>query len=62
MALWWVPAGHLPTIGEAEERLAHLRVHGPTPHAFTIKHRFPHPGDRAAQQVTVDDREFCPAG
>jgi hypothetical protein len=41
MALWWVPAGHVPTVGEAEERLEHLREHGPTPQAFTFKQRFP---------------------
>jgi len=23
-ALWWIPAGHRPTIGEAEERLGHI--------------------------------------
>ncbi|MFI1566847.1 DUF3291 domain-containing protein [Streptomyces sp. NPDC020490] len=36
LALWWVPAGHLPTVGEALERLAHLRAHGPSPRAFTF--------------------------
>ncbi|WP_435971040.1 DUF3291 domain-containing protein [Streptomyces sp. Qhu_M48] len=36
LALWWVPAGHLPTVGEALERLADLRAHGPSPHAFTF--------------------------
>ena len=29
-ALWWVPAGHVPTVGEAEARLLHLRSRGPT--------------------------------
>ena len=29
MVLWWVPAGQLPTVEEAKERLAHLRDHGP---------------------------------
>lgn len=43
-ALWWVPRGHVPTIGEAEERVRHLRAHGPTPHAFTLKAHFPPPG------------------
>jgi hypothetical protein len=38
--LWWVPAGHRPTIAEAEERLAHLRAHGPSPFAFTFKQPF----------------------
>jgi Domain of unknown function (DUF3291) len=36
-ALWWVPAGTIPTIADAEERLAHLRTHGPTPRAFTLR-------------------------
>ncbi|MEU5099345.1 DUF3291 domain-containing protein [Streptomyces sp. NPDC020996] len=36
LALWWVPAGRLPTVGEALERLAHLRAHGPSPRAFTF--------------------------
>ncbi len=38
--LWWVAAGHKPTISEAEERLNHLREHGPTQHAFTFKQAF----------------------
>ena len=40
LALWWVPAGHIPTIDEAKERLEHLDAHGPTPLAFTFKQRF----------------------
>lgn len=43
LAMWWVPPGHVPTMAEAEERLAHLRAHGPTPYAFTFKQRFPQP-------------------
>lgn len=43
LALWWVPAGHEPTVEEAEERLRHLEEHGPSPHAFTFKKRFPSP-------------------
>jgi hypothetical protein len=35
--LWWVEAGVRPTVTEAIERLQHLRVHGPTPHAFTFR-------------------------
>jgi hypothetical protein len=41
--LWWVPAGHEPTVEEGEERLRHLAEHGPTAHAFTFKQRFPAP-------------------
>ncbi|MFK4147660.1 DUF3291 domain-containing protein [Streptomyces sp. NPDC004065] len=36
-ALWWVPAGHRPTVAEAEARLLHLRANGPTPYAFTLR-------------------------
>ncbi|MER7518308.1 DUF3291 domain-containing protein [Streptomyces sp. NPDC126499] len=36
LVLWWVPAGHLPSVDEALERLAELRAHGPSPRAFTF--------------------------
>ncbi|MFB7447709.1 DUF3291 domain-containing protein [Streptomyces sp. NPDC056194] len=36
LVLWWVPAGHLPTVAEAVERLEDLRAHGPSPRAFTF--------------------------
>ncbi|WP_411104158.1 DUF3291 domain-containing protein [Streptomyces sp. cmx-4-9] len=36
MVLWWVPAGHRPTVGEALERLDGLRTHGPSPRGFTF--------------------------
>ncbi|MCX5375876.1 DUF3291 domain-containing protein [Streptomyces sp. NBC_00091] len=42
--LWWVPAGERPTVADAEARLLHLREHGPTPYAFTLRTPFP-PGD-----------------
>ncbi|MHC5902512.1 DUF3291 domain-containing protein [Streptomyces sp. S6] len=38
--LWWVPAGHRPTVAEAEARLLHLRANGPTPYAFTLRTSF----------------------
>jgi len=37
LALWWVPAGHIPGIDEAKKRLAHLAEHGPSQFAFTFK-------------------------
>ena len=43
LAMWWIPAGTIPTVEEAEARLAHLQAHGPTAWAFTMKHRFPAP-------------------
>jgi heme-degrading monooxygenase HmoA len=41
LALWWIPAGHIPTVGEAKLRLASLDAHGPTQFAFTFKTTFP---------------------
>ncbi|MFF3685945.1 DUF3291 domain-containing protein [Streptomyces sp. NPDC002187] len=40
-AMWWIPAGHRPSLKEAEQRLIHLREHGPTPYAFTLRMTFP---------------------
>jgi heme-degrading monooxygenase HmoA len=59
LALWWVPAGTLPTVADAEARLEHLREHGPTPYAFTFRESFPPAG---TPEPARDDRELCPAG
>jgi len=40
LALWWIPAGHRPSMDEAKQRLAHLDAHGPTPFAFTFRNQF----------------------
>ncbi|MDQ6615021.1 MAG: DUF3291 domain-containing protein [Actinomycetota bacterium] len=40
LCLWWIPDGAIPTVEEAIKRLDHLRAHGPTPTAFTFRHRF----------------------
>lgn len=44
--LWWVPAGHLPDLDEANERLSLLRRGGPSPDAFTFKQAFDPEGDK----------------
>jgi hypothetical protein len=49
-ALWWIPAGHIPSIEEALERLAHLRREGPTSRAFTFSQRHPPPGELGSPQ------------
>lgn len=38
--LWWVPAGHIPEIEEAADRLDALRRDGASPLAFTFKQAF----------------------
>ena len=51
MALWWIPAGHIPTTAEAEERVATLEARGPSPEAFTFKQRYPAPTPAPAQAL-----------
>lgn len=34
--LWWVDDDHRPSVEEAQQRLAHLREHGASDHAFTF--------------------------
>jgi hypothetical protein len=58
VCLWWIPEGTIPTVEEAIERLDHLRRHGPTPTAFTFRHRF-EPGDLDA--TAGSDLDTCPA-
>ncbi|WCO66039.1 DUF3291 domain-containing protein [Iamia majanohamensis] len=58
LCLWWVPEGTIPAIDDAVVRLEHLRAHGPTPTAFTFRHRFD-PGEETV--VPGDDRDVCPA-
>ncbi len=43
LVLWWISAGHIPSLDEAEERLDYLRARRPTPRAFTFKQRFASP-------------------
>lgn len=45
--LWWVPAGHIPTVGEGRERLEHYQLHGATPYAFWFWQSFPAPAEEA---------------
>jgi hypothetical protein len=43
--LWWVPAGHLPTVAEGRERMEHYQIHGATPFSFWFSQHFPEPVD-----------------
>ncbi len=58
-ALWWVPAGHVPTVAEAEQRITHLREHGPTEHSFTFRSPFPDPSRSPLPRLSDD--LTCPA-
>ena len=59
LVLWWVPAGHRPTMGEAKERLELLRRHGPTPDAFSFRQIFPAP-DASVDEAPRELLDECP--
>jgi hypothetical protein len=58
-ALWWVPAGHRPSLQEAVGRIAHLAEHGPTAYAFTFAQAFDSQGKPLAREQATHD-ETCP--
>jgi len=43
--LWWIPAGHLPTVAEGRERLRHYQSNGATPYSFWFTQPFPQPAN-----------------
>ena len=43
MVMWWVPAGSVPDVADALDRLRRLAEAGPTAEAFTFKQSFPPP-------------------
>ena len=58
LALWWIAAGHVPTVAEAKERLQMLEQRGPSPDAFTFRRPFPAP-DAAPESIQGLDAAFC---
>ncbi|MQY17642.1 DUF3291 domain-containing protein [Nocardia macrotermitis] len=63
-ALWWVPAGQLATVAEAEQRITHLRAHGPTEYAFTFRDSFASPSSpqpSMPETHSVGEDLTCPA-
>ena len=43
LTMWWVRAGHVPTLEEAREHIDHLAAHGPTQFAFGFRPLFDPP-------------------
>lgn len=41
LVLWWIPAGHIPTVDEGIDRLERLRRDGPSADAFTFRRFIP---------------------
>ena len=60
VALWWVPAGHRPSVAEGIERINVLRANGPTPQAFTFRQPFSQATeDLASGNLEGDVRNEC---
>ena len=55
MALWWVPAGHVPTVQEGMGKIELLRRLGPTQDAFTFRDIFPAPDSEVAPPPVLDE-------
>jgi hypothetical protein len=55
MALWWVPAGHIPTVEGGMGKIALLRRHGPTAEAFTFRDIFPPRDAEEAPPPVLDE-------
>ncbi len=60
-ALWWVPAGTRPSTADAEAAIVHLREHGPTPRAFTLREHFPPPDAHVTGPLPAPGDWMCPA-
>ena len=53
LALWWVEAGHVPSLDEGRRRLEMLGRDGPTPQTFTIKQWFAPDLGRASGRASM---------
>jgi hypothetical protein len=51
VALWWVPAGHRPTVAEGLARIAMLDANGPSAEAFSFKRPFAAPDGTPALPI-----------
>ena len=59
-ALWWVPAGHIPSVDEAKRRLEHLEANGPTEFAFSFQTIVP-PSEEFQRGIDWASFRPCPA-
>ncbi len=51
LVLWWVEAGHIPSLAEAKERLNLLISNGPCEQAFSFRKPYPTPGGREVSPI-----------
>jgi hypothetical protein len=59
LVLWWIDAGAIPTVIDAQARLERLRRNGPTADAFTFRSPFPAPGAPLGSIEATEDW-LCP--
>jgi len=57
LVLWWIPAGELPTVSDAQSRFETLRRDGPSAAAFTF--RTPIPAPDATQDLSTSADWYC---
>src|ERR1700746_375956 len=53
-ALWWIPAGHIPSVEEAKQRLVYRQQRGESAMAFSFSHSYqmpPHPNVEPRNQT-----------
>lgn len=53
-ALWWIQAGHIPTIAEAKERLKYLQLNGESEFAFSFASLFQAPSAAATPHAALE--------
>ena len=51
MALWWIPAGHIPTIEEGKAKIELIAKLGSTPDAFLFNKPFPAPSGQPVETI-----------
>ena len=51
LVLWWVEAGHVPSLDEAKDKLNTLIANGPGESAFTFRRPYPAPGGESVPPV-----------
>jgi hypothetical protein len=59
MALWWLPAGTLPSVEDGLARIALLERSGLTPQSFTFKQPFDADGRRSDRAALTRTPESC---
>jgi hypothetical protein len=54
LAMWWLPAGILPSVEDAVVRLDHLRLHGDSAVVFGVRNPHPPPDEPTVPQPLLD--------